>query len=77
MTRDQPKDAPKPAGPRPALSDSDGLEERIERLEKRLDETIASAEPHHVVVKTAIDDEPIDPLRRAVDRASDKRDPRK
>ena len=57
-------------------SDPEALEERIERLEKRLDET-SDGEGATIAntTRTAIDkSESGDPLRRAVDRAKEKRD---
>ena len=53
-----------------------GLEDRIERLEKRLEETIGGVTGTHPVrVNQDIDHSEVgDPLRKAVDRARDKRE---
>ena len=65
----------KPAGSQDKSS-PEALEERIERLEKRLDETIdGEGATIANTTRTAIDKtESGDPLRRAVDRARDRRD---
>lgn len=74
MTRHATREAPKIAIPKSGPAHGDGLEERIVRLEKRLEETIAPAEPAYGLDKQMLEDkEQRDPLRRAVDRASEKR----
>ena len=64
---------------RPGRIGHDELEERIERLEKRLEETIDGMEGSAVVrTSVAVDGkEKDDPLRRAVDRSNEKRDTEK
>ena len=65
-----------PGMPGPEGSAERALEERIERLEKRLDETMLPGDgPFPARNGEAIDDSEVaDPLRRAVDRSNDKRD---
>ena len=69
---------PKKAGDAEAAGAAAGraLEERIERLEKRLDETMPPGDgPFPARNGQAIEDSEVaDPLRRAVDRSNDKRD---
>jgi hypothetical protein len=69
----KPQSAPvSPGGP---ARENDELEERIERLEKRLEETIDGIEGSVVRTGVDVDDKgKDDPLRRAVDRSNDKRD---
>lgn len=69
-------DSPKPE---PNGSAERGLEERIERLERRLDETVPPGDgPFPARNGEAIDgSEVADPLRRAVDRSNHKRAPGK
>ena len=65
-----------PATPGPDGAAERALEERIERLEKRLDETMPPGDgPFPARNGEAIDDSEVaDPLRRAVDRSNHKRD---
>ena len=86
MTRTARNDNGNPKGPPEKTLDSPGqpvkghdeLEERIERLEKRLEETIDGLEGSAVVrTSIAVDKAKDDPLRRAVDRSNDRRDTEK
>ncbi len=78
MSRTVPTDVTssrKPAASNPATDKTAEIEERIERLEKRLDETIVEKEGdedrHH---RPKLDQSDVaDPLRRSVERVNDRR----